>query len=79
MPGALADTEMQEDEEYEEYEDHEGESDDDSEGGNQQGAAMLPIRIARGLVNMFWGGRPPSTSESDSEDDAEANYEAEDP
>jgi hypothetical protein len=58
---------------------NEDEDENESEDEPQNGAAMLPIRIARGLVNMFWGGRPTNPPESDSEEDEEVAHDAEDP
>ncbi|CCA72455.1 hypothetical protein PIIN_06391 [Serendipita indica DSM 11827] len=57
MPGGFVDDEM-----HEEDDEQDEESDEDGDA-----APILPIRIARGLVNMFWGGQGPPEDAQDSE------------
>jgi hypothetical protein len=51
---------------------------DEEESEEDEPAPILPIRIARGLMNMFWGGRADideDDSDLESEDDAPTNTE----
>jgi hypothetical protein len=74
MPGAFAGdiVEQQHTDNRDAYDENEEESEED------EPAPILPIRIARGLMNMFWGGRADADegdSNSESEDDGPTNTE----
>lgn len=69
MPGAFAGDVIEE-----QNAPHADDEDEDSE--DDQPAPILPIRIARGFMNMIWGGNA-EVDDSDSEDEP-ANPEADD-
>jgi hypothetical protein len=74
MPGAFA-GDIVEQQHTDNRDAHDEEDEEESE--EDEPAPMLPIRIARGLMNMFWGGADvdEGDSDSESEDDARTNNE----
>ncbi|KAG8832450.1 hypothetical protein FRC17_001323 [Serendipita sp. 399] len=71
MPGAFTGDAIEEQmlEEHDDPEEADG-------SGNEEGAPILPVRIARGIMGLFaWGNRVQVDDETDSEEDADAEAE----